>query len=87
MGEIRPLPNPGDVFSDVRDPDRTMRVSYHADAGIVVVSLWSGRLCRASFRMAADEAARLVTALGQAALASTAAPADVDAEAPTAQAS
>jgi hypothetical protein len=66
MGEVRPIPNPGDVFADVRDIDRTMRVSYHPDEGVVVVSLWAGRLCRASFRLAADEATRLIAALSQA---------------------
>jgi hypothetical protein len=54
------------VFTDVRDDDRTMRISYHADVGVVVVSLWAGRLCRASFRLAADEANRLIEALGAA---------------------
>jgi hypothetical protein len=66
MGNVRPIPNPGDVFTDVRDDDRTMRVSYHADVGMVVVSLWAGRLCRASFRLAADEANRLIGALSEA---------------------
>jgi hypothetical protein len=63
MGEVLPLPNPGDIFEDVRDGGRTMRVSYHADAGTVVVSLWAGPLCRASFRLAAGEAERLIAIL------------------------
>jgi hypothetical protein len=29
MGEVLPLPSPGDVFTDVRGDDRTMRASYH----------------------------------------------------------
>jgi len=63
MGEVLPLPNLGDVFADVRDEDRTMRVSCHADRGVVVVSLWAGPVCRGSFRMAATDVDRLVSAL------------------------
>jgi hypothetical protein len=63
MGEVLPLPNPGDVFDDVRDNGRTMRVSYHAEAGVVVVSLWAGALCRASFRLASADVARLAEIL------------------------
>jgi hypothetical protein len=65
MGEIRPMPQRGDVFSDIRGDDRTMRVSYHHDRGVVVVSLWAGLVCRGSFRMAATEVDRLISALGE----------------------
>jgi hypothetical protein len=60
-----PLPNPGDVFADVRDADRTMRVSQHRDSGVVVVSLWAGRTCRASFQLAVGDLPRLLAAIGQ----------------------
>src|SRR6266516_3977013 len=63
MGEVLPIPSPGDVFVDVRGEDRTMRVSYHHDRGIVVVSLWAGATCRGSFRLAAQEVDRLVAVL------------------------
>jgi hypothetical protein len=69
MGELLPMPRVGDVFSDVRSADRTMRVSWHAeagDAGQMVVSLWSGRECRASFRLAATDVPRLIETLTQA---------------------
>jgi hypothetical protein len=58
------MPSPGDVFADVRDDGRTMRVSYHPEVGVVVVSLWAGRVCRASFQLAAGEVARLAEVLG-----------------------
>ena len=57
------MPTVGDVFLDVRGDDRTMRVSYHQDRGVVVVSLWAGAACRGSFRLAADDAGRLVALL------------------------
>ncbi|HKT02171.1 MAG TPA: hypothetical protein VJT31_21805 [Rugosimonospora sp.] len=63
MAEIRPLPSPGDVFTDIRGGDRTMRVSYHADREVVVVSLWAGGLCRGSFRLALADLDRLTSVL------------------------
>jgi hypothetical protein len=67
MGEIRSMPVRGDVFADARGGDRTMRVSHHVDQGVVVLSLWLGPVCRASFRLVADDVERLVTALSGAA--------------------
>jgi hypothetical protein len=63
MGEVRPLPSPGEVFTDVRGDERTMRVSYHSDRDVVVVSLWYEGLCRASFRLAAGDVDRFTDAL------------------------
>jgi hypothetical protein len=63
MGEVLPMPTVGDVFSDVRGDDRTMRVSYHQDRGVVVLSLWAGTVCRGSFRLATDDMGRLVALL------------------------
>jgi hypothetical protein len=80
MAEVLPLPSPGDVFTDVRGEDRTMRVSYHQDSGIVVVSLWAGRNCRASFRLARADLARL-TAVLAAAEPAEAEPAEAEAQA------
>jgi len=57
------MPTVGDIFRDVRGDDRTMRVSYHQDRGVVVVSLWAGAVCRGSFRLAADDVGALVTLL------------------------
>jgi hypothetical protein len=65
MGEVLPLTNPGEVFDDVRDNGRTMRVSHHAEAGMVIVSLWAGGLCRASFRLRTEDVPRLMTVLGE----------------------
>ncbi|SCL48046.1 hypothetical protein GA0070603_0504 [Micromonospora chersina] len=63
MGEVRPMPGFGDLFTDLRGEDRTLRVSYHPDRGAVVLSLWNGTLCRGSFRMPADDVDRLLTLL------------------------
>jgi hypothetical protein len=69
MGELLPMPRAGDVFADVRSRDRTMRVSWHAEAGEAgqfVVSLWTGRECRASFRLPAADVPRLIETLTEA---------------------
>jgi len=63
MGEVLPIPSLGDVFDDVRGDDRALRVSFHADRGVVVVSLWAGPVCRGSFRMAAADIERLQATL------------------------
>ncbi|MCW3814003.1 hypothetical protein ONA91_05980 [Micromonospora sp. DR5-3] len=56
------MPSFGDLFTDLRGEDRTLRVSYHPDRGAVVLSLWS-TLCRGSFRMPVDDLGRLLTLL------------------------
>jgi hypothetical protein len=65
MGEVYPMPTVGDLFTDVRGDDRTMRVSYHEHRGVIVVSLWAGTVCRGSFQLAADDAPRLAAVLAQ----------------------
>lgn len=61
------MPVRGDVFADARGGERTMRVSHHVDQGVVVLSLWLGPVCRASFRLVDDDVDRLVAALAGAA--------------------
>jgi hypothetical protein len=65
MGEVLPMPTFGDVFTDVRGGDRTMRISSHREQGVVVVSLWFGPVCRGSFRMDAGDVGRLMSVLGE----------------------
>lgn len=59
------MPRLGDVFDDVRDNGRTMRISCHADRDAVVVSLWHDMLCRGSFRLAAGDLDRLIATLAE----------------------
>ncbi|WBB68570.1 hypothetical protein [Micromonospora sp. WMMD812] len=65
MGEVLPIPTFGDLFADTRGEDRTMRVSFHPDRDAVVLSLWSGPVCRGSFRMASGDVPRLLSLLTQ----------------------
>jgi hypothetical protein len=55
MPGATPLPNQGDVFFDSGRPDRSLRISRHADAGVVVLSIWNGGVCLGTFRLAADQ--------------------------------
>jgi hypothetical protein len=67
MGEVLPFPNPGDTFVDARGNGRTLRISRHPEAGLLILSLWMGEVCRASFRLPADDAPRLLAQLVDAA--------------------
>ena len=47
-------------FTDDRTDVRRMRASWHPDAGLVVLSLWQGDHCTGTFRMAIEDAPRLL---------------------------
>lgn len=57
------LPARGEVFIDSRSSDRAMRVSWHAEVGLVVLSLWREDRCTATFRLPVAEVPALVHAL------------------------
>lgn len=51
------------MFLDPRGDDRALRVSWHQDAEVVVLSLWRDNLCAASFRLGLDEVPDLIAFL------------------------
>jgi hypothetical protein len=57
------LPHGGGIFLDDRGAHRALRVSWHHDDGLVVLSLWRGGLCTGTFRLAIDELPALVEVL------------------------
>ncbi len=63
MGRIVALPARGEVFADARGGDRWLRVSWHHENGVVVLSLWRGPVCTGTVRVAADDVPALVGAL------------------------
>ena len=63
MATARPLPETGQVFLDARGGDRALRVSWHTESGLVVLSLWHGNVCSGSFRLAVDEVPELIEML------------------------
>ena len=63
MAQPRPLPRTGAVFLDPRGEDRSLRVSWHPEADVVVLSLWRDNLCAGTFRLAVDEVPDLIDLL------------------------
>ncbi len=66
MAAVRPLPRTGSIFFDARGADRAMRVSWHEEADLVVVSLWRGNVCTGSFRLAGDDVPDVIDTLVEA---------------------
>ena len=53
-------------FSDAREDGRRMEISWHAHEELVVVSLWHGSICRATFQLPIDQAPTLIQTLADA---------------------
>ena len=58
MATARPLPATGEIFLDARGGDRALRVSWHHESELVVLSLWRDNVCAGSFRLARRRGAR-----------------------------
>jgi hypothetical protein len=52
-----------EFFLDSRGGTRSLRVRWHHDDGLVVLSLWRGPECTGTFRLAIDEVPMLIQAL------------------------
>ena len=84
MADLVPFPRTG-VVPDARGGGRALRVSWHHDEGLVVLSVWRGPTCVATTRVAAEDVPDLVEVLvsglgqGYAATASTGTSIDDDA--------
>src|SRR3954454_14461863 len=63
MATARPLPAAGEIFLDARGGDRALRVSWHHECDLVVLSLWRDNLCAGSFRLGVDEVPALIELL------------------------
>jgi hypothetical protein len=63
MSDAAPLPRLGEVFFDVRSTSRTLRISWYADTGVAVLSIWQGGTCTGSFRLPMGELPRMIEAL------------------------
>jgi hypothetical protein len=59
----RPLPRAGSIFLDSRGSERALRVSWHHEAGVVVLSLWRDNVCAGSFRLAVEDVPDMIDAL------------------------
>ena len=60
MESISPLPKSGSAFFDPRDDRRSLRVSFHDEARLFVLSLWYEGRCIGTFRLSAEQAPALI---------------------------
>ncbi|MPZ60718.1 MAG: hypothetical protein GEU93_05380 [Propionibacteriales bacterium] len=63
MSDVVPMPAPGGVFLDSRGSDRALRVTWHHEAGMVVLSFWRNGTCAATFRLDKADVIPFVDAL------------------------
>jgi len=66
MAVVVPLPAHGRWARDLRGEGRAVRVSAHAETGLVTVSVWRGDACVGAVRLLPDEAAELMAGLMEA---------------------
>ena len=57
------LPVRGEVVLDARGGARALRVSWHPEHGVVVLSIWRGTLCVGTVQVERGEVAHLVDVL------------------------
>jgi hypothetical protein len=62
-GEVVAFPTTGEVLVDERGDARFMRVAWHGEAGVVVLSLWQHDRCTGTFRLPISQVPRLVQTL------------------------
>ena len=63
VGEVVAFPSRGEVFIDQRGEGRAMRLAWHLDADVVVLSLWQQDHCTGSFRLPVHDVPRFVQAM------------------------
>ena len=61
--EVVALPVSGEILPDARGGDRWMRVTWHDEADLVVLSLWRDDACVATFRLTPEQVPQLVNDL------------------------
>ncbi len=61
--DAAPLPRLGEVYFDVRGESRSMRLSWYADTGVAVFSIWQGGTCTGTFRLPITDLPRMIDTL------------------------
>ena len=61
--DAAPLPRLGEVYFDVRGESRSMRLSWYADTGVAVFSIWQGGTCTGTFRLPIGDLPRMIDTL------------------------
>jgi hypothetical protein len=60
VSDAAPLPRLGEVFFDVRGNSRSMRLSWYADTGVAVFSIWQAGMCTGTFRLPMADLSRMI---------------------------
>ncbi len=63
MTTVAPAAPGAEFFLDARGDARSLRVRWHREHGLVVLSLWRGEECTGTFRLPVEEVPILVEAL------------------------
>ena len=58
-----PVTDDTGLFLDARGGARALRVRWHQDQDVVVLSMWRGEECVSTFRLAVEEVPELIAAL------------------------
>lgn len=62
---VRTLPLVGGVYDDVRGDGHALRVTYHPDEDLCVISIWRSGNCAATFRVRRAELPDLISGLAR----------------------
>jgi len=60
---VRAFPRTGAIYLDTRGKDRVLRVTWHPETDLVMLSLWRGETCARSFRLPIEEVPELIDQL------------------------
>ena len=63
MTAVPVLPVTGGLYEDIRHDGHALRVSYHSDQQLCVVSIWRGDRCAAAVRLDRNEIPGVITGL------------------------
>ncbi len=58
-----PIASAGSIFLDPRGGGRALRMTWHPEAEVIVLSLWREKLCTGSFRLPIEEVPHFIDAL------------------------
>jgi hypothetical protein len=63
MHGASPLPTTGEALLDARGSGRALRVSWHREDGLMVLSIWRVGICAGTFRLAMEDVPELIDVL------------------------
>lgn len=63
MATVAPTPLGAEFFLDTRGDARSLRVRWHHQDGLVLLSLWRGGECTGTFRLPVEDVPVLIDAL------------------------